>query len=139
FRHQIDALVGRINGAYGTSAWTPVQYVARPISLEQLVGLYRVCDVMVVTPVRDGMNLVAKEFVASRVDEDGVLVLSEFAGAADELADACLVNPSDVDGVADSIPTHLTRAPVERRSRMRRLRTQVFGHDVYHWAEEFLD
>jgi trehalose 6-phosphate synthase/phosphatase len=139
FRHQIDALVGRINGAYGTSAWTPVQYVARPVSLEQLVGLYRTCDVMVVTPVRDGMNLVAKEFVASRVDEDGVLVLSEFAGAADEMHEAVLVNPYDIEGVADALHDALTMAPEERRARMRSMRRRVLHADARHWARSFLD
>ena len=138
FRRQIDALVGRINGAYGTSAWTPVQYVARPVSQEQLVGLYRSCDVMVVTPVRDGMNLVAKEFVASRVDEDGVLVLSEFAGAADELHEAVLVNPYDLDRVADALRDALLMAPDERRARMRSMRRRVLHADASWWARSFL-
>jgi trehalose 6-phosphate synthase/phosphatase len=139
FRHHIDALVGRINGAYGTAAWTPVQYVARPVSQEQLVGLYRSCDVMVVTPLRDGMNLVAKEFVASRVDEDGVLVLSEFAGAADEMHEAMLVNPYDLDYVAETLHDALRMPPDERRARMRSMRRRVIHHDAAHWARSFLD
>jgi trehalose 6-phosphate synthase/phosphatase len=138
FRRQIDALVGRINGAYGTSAWTPVQYVARPVSQEQLVGLYRSCDVMVVTPLRDGMNLVAKEFVASRVDEDGVLVLSEFAGAADEMHEALLVNPYDLDRVAEAMYDALLMSPEERRARMRSMRRRVMHNDAPHWAKSFL-
>ncbi len=138
FRRQIDALVGRINGAYGTSAWTPVQYVARPVSQEQLVGLYRTCDVMVVTPLRDGMNLVAKEFVASRVDEDGVLVLSEFAGAADEMHEALLVNPYDVERVAEAMHDALLMSPDERRARMRSMRRRVIHSDAAHWAKSFL-
>ena len=138
FRRQIDALVGRINGAYGTSAWTPVQYVARPVSQEQLVGLYRTCDVMVVTPLRDGMNLVAKEFVASRVDEDGVLVLSEFAGAADEMHEALLVNPYDLDRVAEAMYDALLMSPEERRARMRSMRRRVMHNDAPHWARSFL-
>jgi trehalose 6-phosphate synthase/phosphatase len=84
------------------------------------------------------MNLVAKEFVACRSDEDGVLVLSEFAGAADELGDACIVNPYDVDGTAETIHAALTMDASARRTRMRRLRAQVFGHNVHQWAEEFL-
>ena len=139
FRRQIDALVGRINGAYGTSAWTPVQYVARAVSQEQLVGLYRTCDVMVVTPVRDGMNLVAKEFVASRVDEDGVLVLSEFAGAADEMHEAVRVNPYDIDSVAEALHDALTMTPDERRARMRSMRRRVLHADARHWARSFLE
>lgn len=138
FRRHIDALVGRINGAYGTSAWTPVQYVARPVSQEQLVGLYRSCDVMVVTPLRDGMNLVAKEFVASRVDEDGVLVLSEFAGAADEMHEALLVNPYDLDRVAEAMHDALVMNPDERRARMRSMRRRVMHNDAPHWAKSFL-
>ena len=138
FRRHIDALVGRINGAYGTSAWTPVQYVARPVSQEQLVGLYRTCDVMVVTPLRDGMNLVAKEFVASRVDEDGALVLSEFAGAADEMPEALLVNPYDLDRVAEAMHDALLMSPDERRARMRSMRRRVIHHDATHWAKSFL-
>ena len=138
FRRHIDALVGRINGAYGTAAWTPVQYVARPVSQEQLVGLYRSCDVMVVTPLRDGMNLVAKEFVASRLDEDGVLVLSEFAGAADEMPEALLVNPYDLDRVAEALHDALLMSPDERRARMRSMRRRVMHHDAPHWARSFL-
>jgi trehalose 6-phosphate synthase/phosphatase len=138
FRRHIDALVGRINGAYGTAAWTPVQYVARPVSQEQLVGLYRSCDVMVVTPLRDGMNLVAKEFVASRVDEDGTLVLSEFAGAADEMHEALLVNPYDIDRVAEAMHDALLMSPDERRARMRSMRRRVIHHDAAHWAKSFL-
>jgi trehalose 6-phosphate synthase/phosphatase len=138
FRRQIDGLVGRINGAYGTSAWTPVQYMARPVSREQLVGLYRSCDVMVVTPVRDGMNLVAKEFVASRVDEDGVLVLSEFAGAADELHESLLVNPYDIEHVAETLHDALLMPPDERRARMRSMRQRVLRADAAWWARSFL-
>lgn len=138
-RRDVEALVGRINGEFGTPSWTPIHYIHRSISPTNLLALYRAADVMLVTPVRDGMNLVAKEFVAARSDEDGVLLLSEFAGAADELGDACIVNPYDVDGVAETIHAALAMNGPERRSRMRRLRAQVFGHDVHRWAEEFLD
>jgi trehalose 6-phosphate synthase/phosphatase len=138
-RKDVESLVGHINGEFGTPSWTPIHYIHRAVSPVTLLALYRAADVMLVTPLRDGMNLVAKEFVASRGDEDGVLILSEFAGAADELFDACMVNPYDVDGVAEAIHNALTMEPTERRSRMRRLRGHVFGHDVYHWAEEFLD
>ncbi len=138
FRRQIDALVGRINGAFGTASWTPVQYVARQMDQEELITLYRACDVMVVTPVRDGMNLVAKEFVASRADEDGVLVLSEFAGAADELHEALKVNPYDIERVAETLNEALAMSPDERRARMRAMRMRVAHDDARHWARSFL-
>ncbi|HEY4133100.1 MAG TPA: trehalose-6-phosphate synthase [Gemmatimonadaceae bacterium] len=137
-RRDVEALVGRINGEFGTPTWTPINYIYRSVSPTMLSALYRAADVMLVTPVRDGMNLVAKEFVASRGDEDGVLVLSEFAGAADELGDASIVNPYDVDGVAEAIHEALMMSGVDRRHRMRLLRAQVFAHDVHRWAEGFL-
>lgn len=138
FRHDVESLISRINGEFATPAWTPIHYIHRAVSPATLVALYRAADVMLVTPVRDGMNLVAKEFAACRSDEDGVLVLSEFAGAVDELTDACIVNPYDITGVAETIHTALTMNGTERRTRMRRLRAQVFEHDVRRWAEEFL-
>jgi trehalose 6-phosphate synthase/phosphatase len=137
-RTEVESLVGRINGEFSTPSWTPIHYIHRSVTPTTLVGLYRAADVMLVTPVRDGMNLVAKEFAACRSDEDGVLILSEFAGAADELADACIVNPYDVDAVAATIHEALTMSGEERRARMRRLRSQVFEHDVHRWAKEFL-
>jgi trehalose 6-phosphate synthase/phosphatase len=137
-RGELDALVGRINGELSTPTWSPIRYLYRNLPQNTLLALYRAADAMLVTPVRDGMNLVCKEFVASRVDEDGVLVLSEFAGAADELTDALLVNPYDVDGVADTLHEALTMPGAERRRRMRALRTQVIGHDVHLWASRFI-
>jgi trehalose 6-phosphate synthase/phosphatase len=138
FRTEVESLVGRINGEFATPTWAPIQYLHRSVPTTTLVALYRAADVMLVTPVRDGMNLVAKEFVACRADEDGVLILSEFAGAADELTDARIVNPYDVDGVADAIHDALNLPGAERRTRMRRLRDTVFGHDVHAWAADFL-
>ena len=107
--------------------------------VEELVALYLAADVMLVTPLRDGMNLVAKEFVASRVDEQGVLILSEFAGAADELQGAVLVNPHDVDGLAHLMKSALAMPAEQQRSRMRSMRAVVEAHDVYVWASSFLD
>ncbi|MGH7617377.1 MAG: alpha,alpha-trehalose-phosphate synthase (UDP-forming) [Gemmatimonadaceae bacterium] len=138
FRGEVEALVGRINGEFATPSWAPIHYLHRAVSATMLLALYRAADVMLVTPVRDGMNLVAKEFVAARGDEDGVLILSEFAGAADELRDACIVNPYDVDGMADTIHTALSMAGEERARRMRRLRAHVFEHDIHRWAADFL-
>ena len=137
-RADVEALVGRINGEFATPSWTPIHYLHRAVSMTTLLSLYRAADVMLVTPVRDGMNLVAKEFVACRADEDGVLILSEFAGAADELVDACIVNPYDVDGVAAAIHDALCMPGPERRLRMRRLRAKVFERDIYSWAAGFV-
>jgi len=139
FRRDVDALVGRINGELATPTWIPVHYIYNTVPESTLLALYRAADVMLVTPVRDGMNLVAKEFAASRVDEDGVLVLSEFAGAVDELADALVVNPYDIDSVAEALHSALTMAGMERRARMRALRAQVLEHDVHRWVNSFLD
>jgi trehalose 6-phosphate synthase/phosphatase len=137
-RREVEALVGRINGEFATPSWTPIQYLFRSVPPSMLMALYRAADVMLVTPLRDGMNLVAKEFPACRADEDGVLVLSEFAGAVDELTDAVVVNPYDVDGVAEAIHAALTMPGPERRTRMRRLRAQVLEHDVHRWVTDFL-
>jgi trehalose 6-phosphate synthase/phosphatase len=137
-RERVDGLVGRINGAFGTPRWTPIHYMYRSVSDDLLVALYRAADVMVVTPVRDGMNLVAKEFAASRTDEDGVLVLSEFAGAAEELTDALLVNPYDVDGTAEAMHRALVMPRDERRARMQALRRVVQTNDVARWVERFI-
>ena len=139
FRREVDEQVGRINGIYGTPASTPIHYLYRSISPTTLSALYRTADVMIVTPLRDGMNLVAKEFIASRVDGDGVLVLSEFAGAAAELEEALLVNPFDTDAVAKTLEHALGLAPEQRRSRMGALRTRVRDHDIHHWVDGFLD
>jgi trehalose 6-phosphate synthase/phosphatase len=138
-RGDVDALVGRINGRFGTPTWTPVHYVYRALPQVTLLALYRSADVMLVTPLRDGMNLVAKEFVASRSDETGVLILSEFAGAADELTDALLVNPYDIDGVVDAMHRALTMDRAERRHRLCALRAAVRANDVRHWSRSFID
>ena len=138
-RHEVDALIGRINGKFATPTWSPIHYLYRSIPGDMLLALYRAADVMLVTPVRDGMNLVAKEFPAARIDEDGVLVLSEFAGASEELGDALLVNPYDVDGTAETIHRALTMEGPERRRRMRALRATVTEYDVHRWTKTFLD
>jgi trehalose 6-phosphate synthase/phosphatase len=139
FRALVDGMVGRINGAYGTPRWVPVHYIYRSLSFSELVALYRAADVMLVTPLRDGMNLVAKEFVASRTDGDGVLVLSEFAGAAWELPEALQVNPYDADGTAEGIYRALTMEPDERRARLGPLRARVETFDVHRWVASFLE
>jgi trehalose 6-phosphate synthase/phosphatase len=139
YRAQVDALIGRIHGQYATPSWVPVHYMFRALPPEDVVALYRAADAMLVTPIRDGMNLVAKEFPAARTDEDGVLVLSEFAGAASELAEALHVNPYDVERTADVFHRALTMGEDERRTRMQALRRRVFAYDVHRWARAFLE
>ncbi|QRK13028.1 bifunctional alpha,alpha-trehalose-phosphate synthase (UDP-forming)/trehalose-phosphatase [Archangium violaceum] len=139
YRDKVDELVGRINGLYGSVHNVPVHYLYRSFNERQLTALYRAADVMFVTPIRDGMNLVAKEFCAARPDEDGVLVLSEFAGAADEMGDAVMVNPYDVEGMADALEAALEMPEEERRTRMRILRARVKEYDVHWWVRTFLN
>ncbi|HMH55567.1 MAG TPA: trehalose-phosphatase, partial [Gemmatimonadales bacterium] len=139
FRSLVDGMVGRINGDFATPSWVPVHYIFRGLSERELVALYRAADVMLVTPLRDGMNLVAKEFVASRTDGDGVLVLSEFAGASWELPEAIQVNPYDVEGTAESCYRALMMGAEERRTRLEPLRARVQAYDVHHWAATFLE
>lgn len=137
-RGEIELLVGRINGTHQQLGRPPITYLHQALSREEMVALYRATDVMLVTALRDGMNLVAKEYVASRVDEDGVLVLSEFAGAADELRGAILINPHDIDGLKDAIMAAISMPQAERRRRMRQLRRRLWEHDVRDWAGNFL-
>lgn len=137
-RSQIEELVGQINGSYGEVGLTPVHYISREQSFELLVALYRAADVALVTPLADGMNLVAKEYVATRSDNKGVLVLSEFAGAARELRTALQVNPHDVDGVSETIELALSMPIKEMTRRMRRMRDVVRRHNVHSWADSFM-
>jgi len=137
-RARVEEMVARINGWYRTARWTPIEYVHGTVDDQRLAALYRAADVMLVTPLRDGMNLVAKEFVASRTDDDGVLVLSRGAGAAAELRTALLVDPSDVGGLSAAIETAIAMPRAERRVRMRWLRRRVRHHDVFDWARECL-
>jgi trehalose 6-phosphate synthase/phosphatase len=138
FRRGVEEAVGRLNGSYATLQSLPIHYVHQSVSTRELVALYCAADVMLVTPLRDGMNLVAKEFAASRIDEDGVLVLSEFAGAAAELHGAVSVNPYDIHALADAISRALSMRAEERRARIRALRRQVSATDVFAWADRFV-
>ncbi|MFJ6652127.1 trehalose-6-phosphate synthase [Microbacterium sp. NPDC091313] len=138
-RDEIELTVGRINGDYDTMDHTAIRYLHQAYPREEMVALYLAADVMLVTALRDGMNLVAKEYVASRVDNRGVLVLSEFAGAADELGSAILINPHDIDGLKDSIMRAIEMPGAEQGRRMRSLRRRVREHDVEDWSQDFLD
>jgi trehalose 6-phosphate synthase len=136
-RKQIEQIVGRINGEFSKPGRVAVYYFRRNVSREELVAFYAAADVMVVTPLRDGMNLVAKEYVATRLDNSGVLVLSEFAGASRELHQALLVNPHDTEGMVRGLDMALHMPRQESRWRMSILRTVVRRHDVYTWARSF--
>lgn len=137
-RQGIEQQVGRMNGEFATVGNPVVHYLHQSIGREELAAFFFAADVMVVTPVRDGMNLVSKEYVACRNDLGGALVLSEFAGAATELTSAFLVNPHDLDGVKQALRTAIELDPAEGRRRMRALRRQVLTHDVDRWARSFL-
>ena len=137
-RSAIERQVGRINGEFGRVGHPAVHYLHTSVPRDELVAFYLAADVMAVTPVRDGMNLVSKEYVACRHDLGGVLVLSEFAGAAAELTGALLVNPHDTDGVKNTLYQALTLDPDETHRRMRSLRRQVMTYDVERWAQSFL-
>jgi trehalose 6-phosphate synthase len=138
-RDEIDRLVGRINGDLGRIGKPAVHYMHSSYPREEMAALYRAADVMVVTPYRDGMNLVAKEYVACRHDEDGALVLSEFAGAAAELRQAWQVNPYDLNGVKAALLQAYRAEPRDRQRRMRAMRRTVRHADVSAWAQSFLD
>jgi trehalose 6-phosphate synthase len=138
-RADIEQSVGRINGTHSRVGHPVLHYLHQSLPRDELAAFFVAADVMLVTPLRDGMNLVAKEYVACRGDLGGVLVLSEFAGAAIELKEALLVNPHDTDGVKDALLRALQMPPDEARKRMRALRRQVLAHDVDRWARSFLD
>ena len=135
---RIEMLVSKINGEYGIPGWVPVQYFYRSVPRNELLAYYRAADIALVTPLRDGMNLVAKEFCASRTDSQGVLILSEFAGAAEELkCGALLVNPHDTNLVASVIRDALEMSKQEQRARMDAMRSQIRSHNVFDWAHSF--
>ncbi|HLH48250.1 MAG TPA: alpha,alpha-trehalose-phosphate synthase (UDP-forming) [Roseiarcus sp.] len=136
---EVSALVGQINGRFGDPAWTPIRYVNRSYSRAMLAGLYRSAHVGLVTPLRDGMNLVAKEYVAAQDGDDpGVLILSQFAGAAQELTGALVVNPHETEGMAAAIKAALEMPLEERRTRFQRMYDHLVENDIDRWAERFL-
>jgi trehalose 6-phosphate synthase len=136
----VERLVGEINGEFTRSGWVPIHYIHRNMDRARLSAYYRCADVALVTPLKDGMNLVAKEYCASKPEENGVLVLSEFAGAAAQMrSGALLVNPFDREAVADAMALALRLKPGERRARMRRLRRSVKDADILWWVDSFLE
>jgi trehalose 6-phosphate synthase/phosphatase len=136
---EIEGLVGEINGRFSRSGWTPVHYMFRSFERTELLAYYRTADIALITSLKDGMNLVAKEYCAAKVDRSGVLVLSKFAGAATQLGrDSLLVNPYDIEGVAEAIYHAYNMDVDERRRRMHRLRRAVARRDVFWWVDSFL-
>ena len=134
----IERLASRINGEFGGPAWVPVHYIHRHLERSELLALYRAADIALITPLKDGMNLVAKEFCAAQVGDEGVLILSEFAGAADQLRNgAILVNPYDIEKVADAIYRAFCTSPKQRKRQMRKLRRKIRKENVFRWCERF--
>jgi len=135
----LDQLAGRINARFGEPGWMPIHYMFRILDRTQLLAHYRTSEIAFITPLRDGMNLVAKEYCASSVDGNGVLILSEFAGAADQLGKAALlVNPYDLDATADALYRAFTMSPEDRRQRMKQLRGTIRRNDIHRWVNRFL-
>jgi len=138
-KEQVDNLAGRINGKHGTIGWTPILYMYRSFDFVDLIALYSIADVLFLTPLRDGMNLVAKEYVAARKNEDGVLILGEMAGTAKELGEALIINPNDLQGTADALKKAITMPTDEQKRRMISMRGRLERYDVKRWAHDFMD
>jgi len=138
-KRQIDELVGKINGRFGSVNWTPILYSYRYIPFEQLIALYRISDIALVTPLRDGMNLIAKEYIATKTDGRGVLILSEMAGASKAMGEAVIINPSNVEEIADALEEALEMPEEEQIRRNEILRARTKSYDVVRWAEDFID
>ncbi len=138
-KQEIDLLVGRINGRYAMMDWTPIHYFYRSLPLTKLSALYRIAEVGLVTPMRDGMNLVCKEFIASKLDKSGVLILSEMAGSAKELSDAILINPNDVNQIIEAIHQALTMPREEQIQRNEIMQKSLQRYNVHHWVKVFMN
>ena len=138
-KKQIDEIVGKINGKYGSVTWSPIIYQYRLLSLEELVNLYTISDVILVTPLRDGMNLIAKEYIASRTDQSGVLILSEMAGASRELRESIIINPNNVDEIAESLQQALMMPIEEQVKRNQAMQPRLQRYNITTWAKDFIE
>jgi len=140
-REKLEWLTGRINGVHGTIDWTPISYLYRSLSLEELSALYVLGDVALITPLRDGMNLVAKEFVAanSQLEHQGILILSEMAGAANELSEAITINPNSKEGMVEAIRQALEMPQRQRRQKNTLMQKRIKRYTVGRWASDFLE
>ena len=137
-KQEVESLVGKINGRFGTPGWMPVYYMYRSFPFQRLLPLYTLSDIALVTPVRDGMNLVAKEYVASRTDDTGVLILSGTAGAEAELGEALVVNVYSKDDIVDALVQALEMPEEEQSQRMRTMRQRIIEYDIHHWTRSFI-
>lgn len=137
-KREIDEMVGRVNGRYSDGLWTPIHYQYRSFSPTELVAYYRAADIALVTPLRDGLNLVAKEYVASRIHGDGAVILSEFAGVVDQLPEAILTNPYSAEEVGFALEQALTMSPENQRERMAAMQARVSAEDIHWWLNEFV-
>lgn len=138
-RDQVEQTVGRINGLLARDNWVPIYYFYRRFSLEDVLTYLMIADVAMITPLRDGMNLVAKEYCAAKVDLSGVLMLSEFTGAAYELKEALMINPFYIEEMADILHDALTLPAEIRQQKMQALRQRVWDYDIHHWVQSFMD
>ncbi|WP_187264113.1 bifunctional alpha,alpha-trehalose-phosphate synthase (UDP-forming)/trehalose-phosphatase [Pontibacter beigongshangensis] len=138
-KEEVDELVGRINGRYSRITWNPIQYFYRSYPIETLSAFYRMADVALVTPMRDGMNLVCKEYVASKHEDPGVLILSEMAGASKELSEAILINPNDINQVVTSMHKALTMPEEEQKACMSRMQESLKRYNIHHWVSIYMD
>jgi len=138
-KKEIDELVGRINGKFASVNWTPIWYFYRSMPFKNLIDLYTSCDIALITPIRDGMNLVAKEFVATRTDKSGVLILSEMAGAAQEMSEALLINPNNYNQISDAIHQAIEMPPEEQEKRVTILQKRLKRYNVEKWANDFMN
>ncbi|MBF6569453.1 MAG: trehalose-6-phosphate synthase [Candidatus Binataceae bacterium] len=138
-KRQLDEQVGRVVGRFSSEGWVPIRYLYTQFNLEELIAYYQAADIALLTPLRDGMNLVAKEFVAAHLGDDAVLILSEFAGAAEELKEALLVNPYDIDALARSLRQAIEMDPGEKATRLRAMRAKINLNNLQHWSESFLN
>ncbi len=137
-KKDIDELVGRINGRFADISWTPIIYQYKTLPFEEMVALYGMSDVMLVTPLRDGMNLIAKEYISSRIDQTGVLILSEMAGAAREMGEAILINPNTPQEISEALETALMMPVEEQKIRNTLMQKRLKRYDVHNWANDFL-
>ncbi len=137
-KKQIDEVIGRINGRFGRIDWTPILYQYKFFPFQPLVAIYSVSDIALVTPLRDGMNLIAKEYLASRVDKTGVLILSEMAGAANELGEAVVINPNNREEIAEALKTALEISPEEQIRRNQIMQDRLIRYDVVRWADDYM-
>jgi len=136
---EIERLVSEINGEFTRSGWVPIHYIFRHLTRTELLAYYRTAEIALITPIKDGMNLVAKEYCACNIENNGVLIMSEFAGAAAQLQKhALMVNPYDVEGMAEGLRDAFQMNYDERGDRMRQLRSTVRRYDIYRWVESFL-